>query len=171
MHDPIPLSSQAAGLSLVGAAIHWSDAEGRLWRADPDPNAVPPVMYDAHIPGVGPLAVAGNDAYIVTPDGIWRAPVRAEAGEMIVDGPIAGAWDVIVVGARIYWTTLGGGGTRAGVFRAPVEGGVAERIYTAAEAQVTGYLTASGPYVYFGMLGEDRVLRHRIDAGAFPDPP
>ena len=53
----------------------------------------------------------------------------------------------------LYWTTLGGGGTRAGVFRAPLAGGVAERLYTADDAQVTGYLTTAGEYVFFGMLG------------------
>ena len=161
--EAFTVASNPSGIAMDGGLSYWV-ADGVLWRSDPNPDVGTPTVVSAEVPGDGPLAIDGNDAYVVSAAGVWRRSLAGGSGSIIATLPATLPVDVIIVGSFLYVSTVT---EEAGVYRVDVDDGTVEPLYLSESGPLTGYITAFGNDVFFGLYDDDVVLRHRIGSAAF----
>jgi hypothetical protein len=123
------------------------------------------------------VRVAGKRVYFVFDEAIWSAPLAGGAApERLATLPTAGALDILVDGACLYWATdqmifrlaLDGGEPRAPQAIAdprtfaPHEYGRSEN--TDVTLEVHTYLATDGHFLYWPDIGKQRIMRVGRDA-------
>ena len=157
-------ASEPTGITVDAGFVAWTELSGALMHANTmDGNNL--LLIEQFTPPIREVVADGDNYYVVTGSGVWRADRNGGGGEQIVDQVLEAPGDMVIEASWLYFADTGQPGMMVPgrLFRAPVAGGPAELLYET-ETSAINFLAARAGFIYMSNFDDQQVLRRDVDA-------